>query len=31
MINYQLSKRWSIRTSTGTNDAVDLFYSLSFD
>jgi translocation and assembly module TamB len=31
MLNYQLSQRWSIRTSTGTSDAVDLFYSLSFD
>ena len=31
MINYQLSERWSVRTSTGTNDAIDLFYSLSFD
>ena len=31
MINYQLSQRWSIRTSAGTGDAVDLFYSLSFD
>jgi translocation and assembly module TamB len=31
MINYQLTQRWSIRTSTGTSDAVDLFYSLSFD
>ena len=31
MLNYQLSERWSIRTSTGTSDAVDLFYSLSFD
>ena len=30
-INYQLSQRWSVRTSTGTSDAVDLFYSLSFD
>jgi translocation and assembly module TamB len=30
-INYQLSTRWSIRTSTGTSDAIDLFYSLSFD
>jgi len=30
-VNYQLSKRWSVRTSTGTSDAIDLFYSLSFD
>ena len=30
-INYQLSTRWSVRTSTGTSDAIDLFYSLSFD
>ena len=30
-INYQLSRRWSIRTETGYTDAVDLFYTWSFD
>jgi translocation and assembly module TamB len=30
-VNYQLSQRWSVRTESGATDAVDLFYSLSFD
>jgi translocation and assembly module TamB len=30
-VNYQLSRRWSLRTESGEIDAVDLFYSFSFD
>ena len=30
-VNYQLSRRWTLRTEAGTSDAVGLFYSLSFD
>jgi len=30
-VNYQLSRRWTLRTETGTSEAVGLFYSLSFD
>jgi translocation and assembly module TamB len=30
-VNYQLSRRWTLRTETGTTDAVGVFYSLSFD
>jgi translocation and assembly module TamB len=30
-INYTLSRRWSLQTQTGTESAVDLFYTLSFD
>ncbi|HEU5283026.1 MAG TPA: translocation/assembly module TamB domain-containing protein, partial [Burkholderiales bacterium] len=31
-LNYQLSRRWSVRTESGTKtDAVDLFYTWSFD
>jgi translocation and assembly module TamB len=31
-LNYQLSRRWSVRTESGTQtDAVDLFYTWSFD
>jgi translocation and assembly module TamB len=31
-LNYQLSRRWSVRTESGTTtDAVDLFYTWSFD
>lgn len=30
-VNYQLSRRWSLRTESGRTDAVDLFYSFSWD
>ncbi len=30
-ITYQLSKRWSLRTESGDTDAVDLFFTISFD
>lgn len=30
-INYMLSDHWSVRTQSGTDNAVDLFYTLSFD
>jgi translocation and assembly module TamB len=30
-VNYQLSRRWSLRSETGKTDALDLFYSFSFD
>jgi translocation and assembly module TamB len=30
-ISYQLSRRWSLRTESGVTDAVDLFYTISFD
>jgi translocation and assembly module TamB len=31
-LHYQLSRRWSVRTESGTKtDAVDLFYTWSFD
>ncbi|MEO8626523.1 MAG: translocation/assembly module TamB domain-containing protein [Betaproteobacteria bacterium] len=30
-VNYQLTRRWSLRTESGKTDAVDLFYSFSFD
>jgi translocation and assembly module TamB len=30
-INYQLSRRWSLRTESGRTDALDVFYSFSWD
>jgi translocation and assembly module TamB len=30
-VNYQLSRRWSLRTESGHSEAVDLFYTLSWD
>jgi translocation and assembly module TamB len=30
-VNYQLSRRWSVRTESGRTDAVDIFYSISWD
>ena len=30
-ITYQLSKRWSLRTESGETDAVDVFFTISFD
>lgn len=30
-ISYQLSQRWSLRTESGVTDAIDLFFTLSFD
>lgn len=30
-VSYQISRNWSIRTESGRTDAVDLFYTLSFD
>lgn len=30
-INYMLTEQWSVRTQSGTDNAVDLFYTLSFD
>ncbi len=30
-ISYQLSRYWSVRTESGTTDAVDLFFTVSFD
>jgi len=30
-ISYQLSRRWSLRTESGSTNAVDLFFTLSFD
>jgi translocation and assembly module TamB len=30
-VSYQLSRRWSLRTESGVTDAVDLFFTLSFD
>jgi translocation and assembly module TamB len=30
-VSYQLTRRWSIRTESGKSDAVDLFYTWSFD
>ena len=30
-ISYQLSQRWSLRTESGITDAVDLFFTISFD
>jgi translocation and assembly module TamB len=30
-VNYQLSRRWSLRTESGRTDAVDIFYSFSWD
>ena len=30
-VNYQLARDWSLRLESGETDAVDLFYSLSFD
>jgi translocation and assembly module TamB len=30
-VNYQLSRRWSLRTESGPTDAVDIFYSFSWD
>jgi translocation and assembly module TamB len=31
LVSYQLSRRWSVRTESGKSDAVDLFYTWSFD
>jgi translocation and assembly module TamB len=30
-VNYQISRRWSLRTESGRIDAVDVFYSFSWD
>jgi translocation and assembly module TamB len=30
-VSYQLTRNWSVRTESGTTDAVDIFYTLSFD
>jgi translocation and assembly module TamB len=30
-ISYQLSRYWSVRTESGTTDAVDLFFTFPFD
>lgn len=30
-VSYKLSNNWSLRTESGTTDAVDIFYTLSFD
>jgi len=30
-VSYQLTRNWSVRTESGTTDAVDVFYTLSFD
>jgi len=30
-VNYQLSRRWSLRTESGRTEALDLFYSFSWD
>jgi translocation and assembly module TamB len=30
-VSYQLTRRWSVRTESGKSDAVDLFYTWSFD
>jgi len=30
-VNYQLSRRWSVRTESGRTDAIDIFYSISWD
>ncbi len=30
-VSYQLARRWSLRTESGKSDAVDLFYTISFD
>jgi translocation and assembly module TamB len=30
-VSYQLSRRWSLRTESGETDAVDIFFTLSFD
>jgi len=30
-ISYQLSRYWSVRTESGDSDAVDLFFTISFD
>jgi translocation and assembly module TamB len=30
-VNYQLSRRWSLRTESGRSEGVDLFYTLSWD
>jgi translocation and assembly module TamB len=30
-VSYQLTRRWSVRTESGDTDAVDLFFTLSFD
>jgi len=30
-VSYQLSRRWSLRTESGETDAVDVFFTLSFD
>ncbi len=30
-VSYQLTRRWSLRTESGETDAVDLFFTISFD
>ena len=30
-MTYQLTRRWSVRTESGTSNAVDLLFTLSFD
>jgi translocation and assembly module TamB len=30
-INYRLAENWSVRTESGTTDALDVFYTISFD
>jgi translocation and assembly module TamB len=30
-VSYQLTRRWAVRTESGETDAVDLFFTLSFD
>ena len=30
-VSYQLTRRWAVRTESGETDAVDIFYTLSFD
>jgi translocation and assembly module TamB len=30
-VNYQLSRDWSLRLESGETDALDIFYTLSFD
>jgi len=30
-VSYQLTRRWSVRTESGDTDAVDLFFTISFD
>jgi autotransporter translocation and assembly factor TamB len=30
-VSYQLARRWSLRTESGDTDAIDLFFTISFD